>query len=104
MYHGHGTCSTAPLMRAMDPGVPSIPPGAKGCDARVTARPRPGAAAGGEEHALGGLIDRSGSRSLGPAEDASSTGSGEGRAAEATPPHLHLPRSQARLRRCLHAL
>ncbi|KAK9838506.1 hypothetical protein WJX81_003780 [Elliptochloris bilobata] len=41
-----------------------------------------------EEHALGGLIDRSSSRAL--AEDASSTGSG-GAAAEATPPHLHLP-------------
>jgi hypothetical protein len=77
-------------------------PGAKGYNVCMTARRRPGAAAGGEEHALGGLIDRSGSRSLGPAEDASSTGSGEGRVAEATPPHLHLPWSQARLRRaCL---
>ena len=47
----------------------------------------PGAATQ-QEHALGGLIDRSGSRGL--AEDASSTGSG-GAPEEASPAHPHLP-------------
>lgn len=41
-----------------------------------------------QEHTLGGLIDRSGSRGL--AEDASSTGSG-GAPEEASPAHPHLP-------------
>ena len=41
-----------------------------------------------QEHSLGGLVDRSGSRAL--AEDASSTGSG-GAPEEASPPRLHLP-------------